>query len=568
MRRTRKSEYEIPAGGAAAPSATARDAMRRLLREKLRREMEGLRLYEPLPLQDGFHRSLASERVVRGSNRAGKTLCAAAECARAVTGQDPHGKYPARDGRAIFVAKSQKEIAEVFYHKLFRKGAFKVIRDAKSGEWRAYRPHDPADLRRASEAKLSQPLIPKRFIKKIAWEDKARMVPAVVRLTTGWTIHFLTAGSPPPQGVDVDLCWFDEEVTGQGWYSEIAARLVDRKGRFIWSATPQNATEDLFDLSQRASDAEDTDVEEFFVKLDDNPHIEETEKQKLKNKYKYKPDEYRVRIEGEFAVVGFRVYPHFSKLIHGCEMELIAGRNDAGELIEKAQEEQWLTRWNHYMIVDPGRQVCAVLFMAVPPPEFAYADQRFFYDELYLTNCTAARFAAAVKRKVEGKYFMEFIIDPSASKCDISTGLSTAAQYSEALAHLGVASFRTGNSFTMGINAKGPGIEKVTSWLDVSPATGMPRLRVVNSRMQHFIDEIDRYHKKRIHGVLIDDPVDKNDHLMDAARYAAMRDPAWTPQPEAPRPRGYVSRYLERRDAQRRERDGDSYHNFGPARVA
>src|SRR5947209_15906906 len=51
-----------------------RQHLRSLVIEKARRSIESLRLYEPLPLLEKFHASTAKMRIIRGSNRAGKTL--------------------------------------------------------------------------------------------------------------------------------------------------------------------------------------------------------------------------------------------------------------------------------------------------------------------------------------------------------------------------------------------------------------------------------------------------------------------------------------------------------------
>src|SRR5438132_983360 len=47
--------------------------LRALAIEKAKRQVEALRLYEPLPLMHSFHACEAKIRVIRGSNRSGKT---------------------------------------------------------------------------------------------------------------------------------------------------------------------------------------------------------------------------------------------------------------------------------------------------------------------------------------------------------------------------------------------------------------------------------------------------------------------------------------------------------------
>src|SRR5262245_2732952 len=80
--------------------------LKRLLVEKAKRQAEALKLYVPLPRQFEFHASFVRQRLLRGSNRSGKTLGAAVEVARAVSGTDPYDKYPKYDGRAFCVGKN------------------------------------------------------------------------------------------------------------------------------------------------------------------------------------------------------------------------------------------------------------------------------------------------------------------------------------------------------------------------------------------------------------------------------------------------------------------------------
>lgn len=134
------------------------------------------------------------------------TVSTMMDLAWAVRGLHPYLTFPKKDGRAWVVAKSNKQIGEVLYRKLFRAGAFKIIKDRKTGLWRAYKPLDPDDLAREKEAKPAPPLIPPRAIKDFAWENKKLSVPAKVILHNGWEISFFTSGSPPTQGADIDIC--------------------------------------------------------------------------------------------------------------------------------------------------------------------------------------------------------------------------------------------------------------------------------------------------------------------------------------------------------------------------
>src|SRR5262249_5966608 len=157
-------------------------------------------------------------RVIRGGNRGGKTLAAAVEIARAVRGCDPFNKWPKGPLRIFCVGKDQKHLGQVMYWKLFRSQPFWVKR-GKDGGWRARRPGEPKE-----ECKPAPPLIPQHYIKSMAWENKKESVPSVFTFKNGTEMCFFSSNGKPPQGVDVDLVWFDEEIVDAEWLPEMKMR--------------------------------------------------------------------------------------------------------------------------------------------------------------------------------------------------------------------------------------------------------------------------------------------------------------------------------------------------------
>jgi hypothetical protein len=539
--------------------------LRRLVTERINRENEALRLYEPLPIQQDFHKSTASERILLGSNRSGKTTSAMVELARAVTGQDPHNKYPLENGRAIVVGKDEKHLSGVFYRKLFR-SAFKVIKDEITGKRRAYRPW--TDSHREHEAKPGPPLIPSRFIKGgkdgIAWKDKKASVPSAVQFENGWEINFFSSLGEPPQGIDIDVCLFDEEIEHKSWYPEMAARLLDRHGRFIWSATPQNDTEMLALLSERAeiemASSPVPSVVQFNMLLTNNPHIGMDEKIALEKKFENMPDEYNARILGKFNKSSYLIYPNFimDRNYHSCA----AWSEDEpdGILIDST--------FNQYMFVDPGRTVCAVLFWAVPPKDHPRADQRFIFDELYIRNCNSEIFGDNVLAKLGGRYCVGFYIDPSSLRQDIiGGGASVLAQYAEALKNRRVISHNTGSSFAPWCNDKTAGILKAQSWMHVSPATGRPKLQVVEGRCPNFEHEIRYYRKKKLNNEYIDKPMDRHDHAMDCFYPFTLLDPQWQAPPKRKKYNAAYEGFQKIKDDEKRKGRNQGIH-LGPGSIS
>jgi hypothetical protein len=514
--------------------------LRFLLAELASREIEALKLYEPLPIINTFHACRRDERLLRGSNRAGKTLGAAVEFARAVTGADPFGKYPAANGRAFVVGQNQEQLAGVIFRKLFRPGAFKIIRDLATNLWRAFRPKE--DRGREADARPAPPLIPARLVKEFSWEDKKRQVPRKATLHNGWEITFFSSGGEPPNGQDIDLFWIDEEIESEAWYSELVARLLDRKGKFFWSATPQVASESLYALHERA-EAEDDLVAEFLCLLTDNFHIDDAEKEKLYRRLS--PEERRVRYHGEYAASGFRVYPEFDfTKVHAH------GSDDEGW--------QPPPDWARFKATDPGRQVCAVLFLAVPPPELgAFA---VVYDELYLKGCDADRYGREVAGKSVHVVWDAMLIDNHAARVhEMGSGLTVEQQYTQALHRHGVEG-RDGTYFLPGADDPKAGIEAVRNWLRIRP-DGSAYLRVAKGRCPQLRWEVQRYHYKRNARKEVTDEVEKrNDHLMDCLRYLAMYAPKWRKPKVAKSAESAAYRSLQAKLARKRakQRMGDA----------
>lgn len=510
--------------------STSNIELRRVLAKIALRKIEALKLYRPMPFQQAFHESMAVERIIRGSNRSGKTVAAAVEVAKAVTGQDESNRYPKEDGVCYCVAQDNDELAQVMWKLLCSPGAIRMIRDVKTNEWRSFDPTNPQDTDREREAKPALPFIPKRFIESISWESKKESIPRTLILTNGWKVHFYSSNSKPPHGTAIDLAFFDEEIIDREWYSEIAARLIDKGGRFIWSATPQTGTERLYSLHERA-DAQggvwvagrwigedkrkdktrQRTIEEFFCTIDDNKHLTTARREVIKEKFAEDEESYRVRIGGEFAILSGSVYPEYSSRVHEVFPREIP------------------PNWTRYVAIDPGRQVCAALFMAIPPPE--EDEHAYLYDELYLRNATAATFGRAMAEKQGKQTFQAFIIDMRGARHhDMGSGLKVVEQYSEQLKINKVSSVETGYEFIPGNDNEAAGIGAVHLWLAMRQ-DGTGKLQVF-STLENFRREMRHYRNKKIKGadgrtVFVDKPESKNDHLCDCVRYLCQYNPSW-----------------------------------------
>ena len=512
-----------------------------LLKELSERNRAALRLYEPWSEQQAFHESRAPLRMVRGSNRAGKTLVVSVELARASTRQDPFDKYPEK-GRAIIVGPSLLHCSKVWYRKLFKPGAFQILRDPATGQWSTFHPVRHKGLE--DLAKDAPPLINRRFFseKDISWEDKKEEVPRTIRLKTGWEFTFFSGESVPPQGWDVHLVLFDEEIPNPRWYPEMVPRLVDHGGRFIWSFTPQAGTVTAYELWERGEDLRgepNPRVQNFFMKLDDNPFISQEKKDAFKADLAHDEDEYKVRIEGDFALSGMRVYANFQK--KG------AHRIDSFPIPDD---------WTRYVAIDPGRQVSAALFAAVPPPR-AQWDRPVVYGEVYSKKTDAKRFAREMAQFIGKSFIYEWLIDHHQGCKHEGSGKTVEELYAEEFVKAGL-KFNGFKGFIWAADDVAAG--KIAAKSKLEMRDGAPEWYFMVENLPWFCWEIERYVDKRMTrtGNIVDDTSRSNlhNHLMDDFRYLAMHNLRYSRPPRRQPRKGWTTRYIQEKKKRERAETG------------
>lgn len=535
-------------------TTTENEEFKGVLYEIAARRSESLKMFEPMPEQERFFSSDAGERIALGGNRGGKTTVTVIEIARAVTGQDPFDKYPKTDGKCILVGQDLRHCSKVFYQKLFKPGAFKIIRDEETKKWRSYRPNDPLDQARAHMAKKAPALIPARFYdyNKIAWENKKDETPKTIPLKNGWTLFFFSSMGAPPQGWNVHLVAFDEEIEHPLWYPEMSARLIDdrtvdpdtgkiRGGKFIWSATPQAGTQQLYDLKGRGDECvgdEKPAIEAFKFGMLDNPWLSEDAKQEFINKFAGNEDEIAVRVYGDFALLGTRVYSEFTpKGVHGCPVFQIP------------------EDWTVYCAIDPGRQICAVLFIAIPPPRSEWAGRKVIFDELYIKRCNAKIFAETFVKRVNHRPIEWGVIDHRAGRItEMGSGVTHEQQYTNALKALRFSFEKGGCSFVWSSDDVKGGIEAARNMLHV--IDGKSELVVMTQKVPKLLWELERYsYRKLPSGLVTDEPIKQHDHLADCLRYLAMsRLPYVKPRKRKGR-EGYTTQILKMKAEKKKQQN-------------
>ncbi len=503
--------------------------------EVARRRMDPLALYEPFPEQEAFHASMASERLLLGGNRAGKSVAGYIETARCALGRDPYKKFPTNRPLLVWlISYDEGQIGRTTHRLLFRPGAFRLIQDLDTGLWRAFRPWQDED--RETETRQAPPLIPERYAppSSFSWRKLGPRIFEVCRLKfpkhhpmDGTEIWAFPSGGEPPTGDPVDLIHIDEDLKFARHVAEFQSRLSDHKGRLIWTARPHMTNTALIRMSKRAEEQEDRpkpDVQQFRLVYSKNPHIDADEKRKRLEGWS--EVERRARDLGEFLFDTVLMYPSFHIDTHGVPARREEDRTALDDLLAKRQVPNNATR---YMIVDPGHTVCAVLFAFVPPP--VYGDVVVAYDELYLKQCDAVKFAKAVETKVAGHHFHAFIIDDHGSRVTgAGSGLTIRYQYSEELRKRKIRSKVTGHGFIKGSDDVLGRAMEVRNWL-TRRSDGTTRFRIMRDALPNMIHEFGSYRKRVAADEMLDKALQSNDHLMNCLEYFAAYNPRYHAPP-------------------------------------
>jgi hypothetical protein len=534
-------QLDLPGGITQHQFGTLKD----IQKELTGRRLEALRLYEPMPHQEEFHKCMASERIVLGGNRGGKTLAVAVEAARAATGQDPYGKYPAEGGNLAIVGRNWPHIGLVIYPILLKAGAFRIVRDETTGLWRSIRPGDDK-----SKSKPAPPLIPPRLVKDTSWVLKNAGYLNKLELVNGWTIWCFSSEGQPPQGYSADMIWLDEDLNNEAWVGECQARLADRKGRFVWSAMPHSKNDALIGLCERADKAIEDNVpspiiKKFTFRFLDNNFIDGEEKKKNIERWSaLGQEELRMRAEGEFTTESTLMYPTFNLSVHTKpRSELPNGQVPA--------------EWTRYVAIDPGHAVMATLFGAVPPDE----SYLLIYDELYIRNCNALIWGEQFLQKAVNQHIHCAIMDMHGGALrDLGSGRLPHELYSEQLKNKNYRFAIGGSSFIPGSDDIAARTALVRQMMHIK-GDGSTRIKILEGACPNLIRELKRYRKKTttVNGQVFvtDSPQTRGEvHAAQTLEYLCAYEPKYhTPPRNAGPDPWWVKWRLERKRRQQESRD-------------
>jgi len=571
--------------------------MSQLATEKSRRERECLRVYRPTVQQSMFHGSLASERILRGGKRSGKSLACAAEFASAVTGVDiigPDGhpiprKYPKRPMTCWLIGWDLAHIGQTIHRLLFQPGQLFVVKDGVNGEYRIWNPGTEPEL--AEQAVACEPMIPERFIKPKSWgwDAVAEKTFTTVTVNGPWgenkIFAFPSTGRQAKQGDAVDVIWIDEDVCYAHHVKEWQDRLSSVRGRMWWSAWPHGHNDALVGMSERAKEqvgSDNPDVSEVVLRFTDNPYIDKEEKRKSYGRMS-SPEERRSRDFGEFLFDTIAMYD-FAPGLHG----IVDLRNqDPNVLQEKIRdplnriytsERRFPKTWTRYLAIDPSHTRTAVLFAVVPPMRFGedeIGNVIIIENELVLKRADTDQLALEVKNRIAGLYYEAFIMDQMIgrqTRIGSGGGQTVMYEYQKAFTRHGLVSRQTGSGFAPGSNDVSQRCDLIRTKLNPT-AEGQVNLRFIVDKLFNTIKEFGTYRKKIMRDEVADVPANPRTHdCMQSMEYlvsfiSALGDQAYV-EPGAFESQGSPALKYARKLLAKNKEGRPDYCHVGPGSAA
>ena len=322
-----------------------------------------------------------------------------------------------------------------------------------------------------------------------SWEKAFSKQRRVLTFANGSTIQFLTFDQDldAHAGAALHRVHFDEEPEGdkgRALWHENMMRLGDYDGDFIMTMTP------LFGLSWSYEEIysrrdREPDITVITVDSLDNPHVN---RDALEREFaRMTKEERQARKEGRFVHFAGQFFPEFSLETHGC----------------KPPSREHIQQQSVVVGIDPGLNRTGVVWVAFDNDNVALV-----FDELYPEQAIVEQIVENI-RTVNRKWGIEpdyYVIDPSARNRATINAEAVQSAY-----------MRAGIPTVQGQNDRAAGILEMKRRLQQN---GL----VVSAACTNLAYEFERYRR---------DPnsqdefaaIKKDDHLLDALRYALMSRP-------------------------------------------
>ena len=467
-----------------------------ILEELQRRQSQPINRYvpsnEPEHNQLSFHESEARWRLLTGGNQSGKSMAGAAEIAMWAMGQHKYQK----------LSPGPKQIWAISAE----------YRTLTNGIWRHLRPD--AQIQPAKGAGFITEDRVKRIGPKLPQTDLPAYIEVWYNKKAGEfsRIDFISGDGGESarkrmQSAAVDLISVDEEIPSN-MYDEIRARLLATNGRMIITATLVRSEDWILDVEDRANEGHSA----YFhcaLNLEKNRYINQDAIHELMGDLS--PEERAVRVLGKSRRQFGLVYSTFLP----------------DHLIDPFPIPD---NWPKWAAFDPGFRIFAGLWMTQDPE----TKQFYIYREMYMKEATLYEVAQFIT-KVEGWEYKEFRggykrqpLDPEKAEVVEKFIDPNAAKHFED-GRAGVM-IQLASEWDLPCipadNDKHAGIEACRRMLMKDSLTEQPMVKVFRD-CTNFISERRSYKipkdRSQPHaGATRDEPVKKNDHLMDCWRYLSL----------------------------------------------
>jgi hypothetical protein len=355
-----------------------------------------------------------------------------------------------------------------------------------------------------------------------AWDKVQR----ILRFDNGSWIQFNSSEQDREKlgGVALHRVVYDEEPRWEV-RNECAMRLVDYDGEEMFALTPFSGMAWLYDQIYEPWELgrlKEPDCRVVVVDMDDNPHL--SAQGKRRQLAKYSGPEREARKSGRFVQFSGLIYPNPPETI---------------PLIDRIPSGAEVFRG-----IDPGwRHMLAVVYCYLN-----FEDELVVFDEIALRGSTVKEACDEMRRRDLRWGYRKSestviplsvnwtVIDPSSRNKNAQTGRSDQQEFAD---H-GIYTIPGQNAVTAGIN-------RVRERIDA-------RKLIVTANCTELQGQFRRYRWVRDTGRTEHDareqPVAKDDHLLDALRYVVMQRPLAPEKPKVPEhltvQQRMIKRHLER----------------------
>lgn len=523
-----------------------------------KQKLNALDLFRPTDYQEDIVTCDASEILVQGAPRSGKSVIVAAMIAayllnRPITfadGTTHNIREPAWANRPVItwlIGLQLNHIGQTLHRLLCRAGAFDMVRDKQTGMWRAWQPGripGDADIP-VDERKPAPPFIPPSAVVAETWENKAEYKFTSLQVTDGSMVYGFASSGDVKRGDPVNRIWIDEEIKFSQYYAEWQSRISDRKGKIIWTSWPDAETPALLRLYRRCCDQRDEvergvrkkpDVVNFIFRASKSPFTDADEKRKRIEGWN--ESEQLARDSGEFVTHTIMAYPEFSRRYHVVDYGEGSPLNDKVTAAMKSLNWNVPSDWCVDLVLDPGTSRPALLWCAIPPRSFWDNDEPYYiiFREMAIPRIDAREMAKRTKAADPHRHYMRFIGD---SKAGLQTppGFSWTIfdQYSKEFRAAGLRCQLTGDMFIRGETTWITRSLKLRKWM-LGRNCGRPQLRIVPHACPALIKQLEEVVKKVSKEDVQDKLAEGQVHdCLDCIEYWAGFDPTFlTPPPQAP----------------------------------